>query len=438
MIRAILTATACLWAGIASAAVDIQEVTSGAGHAAWLVEEPSIPFVSLELRFEGGASLDPEGKRGAINLMTGLLEEGAGEMDARAFTAAQEGLAARFSYDVGDDSLSVSARFLTENMDEAVALLRKSLVDPRFDEDAIERVKAQVLASIQSDKTDPDVIAGETFSKQVFGEHPYGSSIEGTPESLAGITREDLFAARDAALATERAFIGAAGDISAEELGALIDRLFADLPQEGPALPEDITVQTEGKTEVVSFATPQSVALFGHSGIDRDDPDFFAAFVMNQILGGGGFEARLMTEVREKRGLTYGVYSYLADKNHAELMMGRVSSSNDRIAEAISVIREEWRRMAEEGVTAEELEAAQTYLTGAYPLRFDGNGPIADILVGMQMQGLSADYVETRNDKVEAVTLEDIRRVAGRLLKPEELYFVVVGEPEGLDATVTQ
>jgi zinc protease len=184
----------------------------------------------------------------------------------------------------------------------------------------------------------------------------------------------------------------------------------------------------------VPFDVPQSVAIFGHEGIARDDPDFFPAFVLNEILGGGGFEARLMEEVREKRGLTYGVYSYLVPKDHASLYLGRVSSANDRIAEAIQVIRDEWSKMAEAGVTEEELEVAKTYLTGAYPLRFDGNGPIANILVGMQMDDLPVDYVNTRNAKIEAITLDDIKRVAARVLKPEALHFVVVGQPEGLDS----
>jgi len=177
--------------------------------------------------------------------------------------------------------------------------------------------------------------------------------------------------------------------------------------------------------------------LFGHAGITRDDPDFFAAFILNRILGGGGFESRLMTEVREKRGLTYGVYSYLVPRDHAALYLGSVASSNDRVAEAIEVIRDEWAKMAAEGVTEAELEAAKTYLTGAYPLRFDGNGPIASIMVGMQMEDLPIDYIATRNDNINAVTLEDIKRVAARILDADALHFVVVGQPEGLATTTT-
>lgn len=429
LIAALLIAAAPL-----RAEIDITEVTSPGGVNAWLVQEETIPFVALELRFKGGGSLDLPGKRGATNLMVGLLEEGAGDLDAREFAERAESLAASFDFDISDDAVSISARFLTENQDEALVLLRDAITQPRFDQAAIDRVKAQIVSGIRSDAQDPDDLVGAAFDSMVFGDHPYGSSIEGTEESVASLTRDDLVSAYKGALARDRVYVGAAGDISAEGLAELMDKLLADLPETGLPQAPDIDVSTEAGVTVVPFDVPQSVAIFGHEGIARDDPDFFAAFVLNEILGGGGFEARLMEEVREKRGLTYGVYSYLVPKDHAALYLGRVSSANDRIAEAIAVIRDEWSKMAENGVTQEELDGAKTYLTGAYPLRFDGNGPIANILVGMQMDGLPVDYVNTRNAQVEAITLEDIKRVAARILKPEALRFVVVGQPEGLDS----
>ena len=416
------------------AEIDITEVTSPGGINAWLVQEESIPFVALELRFKGGASLDLPGKRGATNLMVGLLEEGAGDLDSRAFSERAESLAASFDFDIGDDAVSISARFLVENQDEALALLRDAITQPRFDQDAIDRVKAQIVSVVRSDAQDPDNLVGVAFDTMVFGDHPYGSAIEGTEDSIAALTRDDLIEAHQGALARDRVYVGAAGDISAEELAVVLDKLLADLPETGTPQAAAVDVSTEAGITVVPFDVPQSVAIFGHEGIARDDPDFFPAFVLNEILGGGGFEARLMEEVREKRGLTYGVYSYLVPKDHASLYLGRVSSANDRIAEAIQVIRDEWSKMAETGVTEEELEVAKTYLTGAYPLRFDGNGPIANILVGMQMDDLPVDYVNTRNAKIEAITLDDIKRVAARVLKPEALHFVVVGQPEGLDS----
>ncbi|MEO0939315.1 MAG: pitrilysin family protein [Pseudomonadota bacterium] len=416
----------------ARAEVDIEEVTSPGGITAWLVQEPSIPFTALHIRFRGGATLDREGKRGAMNLMTGLLEEGAGDLDARAFAREMESLAASFSYSVRDDALSIQARFLTENRDDAVALLRSSIKAPRFDPDAIDRVREQVLSGIRSDAVDPNEIATRTWRSMAFGDHPYGSALSGTEQSVTALTRADLLAAHGDIFAKDRMYVGAVGDITPEELGTLLDTLLGDLPETGAPMPEAAVVGIAGGITVVPMDVPQSVAVFGHAGIEQDDDDSFAARVLNQVLGGGGFQSRLTQEVRVERGLTYGVYSFLVPRDLAATYQGQVASANDRIAEAIDVIRAEWARAAAEGVTAEELEAAKTYMTGSYPLQFDGNGTIARIMVGMQMLGLPVDYIATRNEKVDAVTLEDVQRVAASLLDPDGLHFVVVGQPEGL------
>lgn len=436
MIRTFIAAFAAIMLALpAAAAVDIKEVKSPGGLTAWLVEDHSIPFMALEIRFRGGASLDAPGKRGAINLMTGLLEEGAGELDARAFAREVEGLAASISFDVGDDALSISARFLTENRDAAVALLRTAINEPRFDEEAITRVRGQVLTGIASDAKDPDEMANRALDQLAFPDHPYATSLNGTAESVTALTRDDLVAAHRAVLARDRIYIGAVGDITPEELATLLDDLLGALPAEGAPMPPLADVDIPGGVTVIPFETPQSVARFVQRGIKQDDPDYFSAVVLNHALGGGSFESRLMDEVRRKRGLTYGVYSYLAPRDLGEIYAGSVSSSNDRIAEAIEVIRDEWAKVAEAGLTPEEVENAKTYLTGAYPLRFDGNGPIANIMVGMQMLGLPIDYIATRNDRVEAVTVEDVKRVAQELLDPDNLHFVVVGSPEGLQST---
>jgi zinc protease len=358
-------------------------------------------------------------------------------MDARDFSKAADSLATSFDFDASRDSVSVSARFLTENRDASVALLKAALQEPRFDQDAVERVRGQVLSIIASDAKTPSDIAGLTFNRAAFGDHPYAYSINGTAETVSALTRDDLITAHRSVLARDRIYIGAVGDITPEQLGVLIDDLLGDLPASGAPMPTRADVNIPAGVTVVDFATPQSVALFGQRGISQSDPDFFAATILNHVLGGGSFESRLMTEVREKRGLTYGVYSYLAPRDLAEVYMGSVSSANDRIAEAIAVIRDEWTKAATDGITDAELQAAKTYITGAYPLRFDGNGPIANILVGMQMLGLPIDYIATRNDKVYAVTMDDIQRVASELLDPEGLHFVVVGQPEGLETTTT-
>lgn len=419
----------------ATAEVDIKEVITPSGITVWLVEDHSIPFTALELRFRGGTSLDAPGKRGAIYLMTSLLEEGAADLDARSYARALEALAASFGYDAHDDAVAISARFLSENRDEAMEMLYDTIHNPRFDQEAIDRVRAQIVSSLMSNAKDPNSIASAAFSDMAFGDHPYATDGEGTVDTVNALSRDDILDAYHAVFARDRLFVGAVGDITADEVSALVEMLLADLPETGAKMPEATDVLLQGGVRIIEFDTPQSVALFGHSGIDQDDDDFFAAYILNQILGGGSFESRLMTEVREKRGLTYGVYSYLASKDFASLYMGSVASANDRIAEAVSVIQDEWASIQSKGVTQEELDNAKTYLTGAYPLRFDGNSRIAGILVGMQMMGLPIDYIANRNDKVNAVTLADANRVAAELYDPEGLQFVVVGKPVGLEAT---
>ncbi|WP_322895006.1 MULTISPECIES: pitrilysin family protein [unclassified Yoonia] len=435
MLRILTALWVALIASAAQAEIDIQEITSPGGINAWVVEEPSIPFVALEIRFRGGASLDAPGKRGAVNLMAALLEEGAGDLDAQAFQTELESLAARFSFRASDDTISISAQFLTENQDDALALLEQALINPRFDQQALDRVRAQVLAGIASDALNPRSIANAALNAAAFGDHPYGTPLDGTAESVTALTRDDIIAAHQNTLTRDRLYVSVVGDVEADAVGPMLDALLGDLPAEGPASPADVEFGLPGGVTVIDFDNPQSVALFGHEGMKRDDPDFFAAYIMNHVLGAGGFQSRLMTEVREKRGLTYGIGSYLAPMFHAEMILGNVASSNATIAEAIEVTRAEWARMAEEGLTEDELAAAKTYLTGEYPLRFDGNAEIAAMMVGMQMIDLPPDYVINRNDYIEAVTLDEVNRVASELLQPDDLHFIVVGRPEGLVST---
>lgn len=435
MIRALFILACLVLPGLAlpaQAELKIQEVTSPGGITAWLVEDHNIPFTALEIQFRGGSSLDQPGKRGAVNLMTALLEEGAGEMDSVAFAEARDALAAEFHFNANGDGLGISARFLTENRDAAVDLLQQALVRPRFDQDAVDRVRGQVLSILRSNEKDPNALASKAFDALAYGDHPYGSVGDGTIDSVTALTRDDILAAHAAVLARDRVFVAASGDITAEELAVLLDRLLGALPATGAAQPGDAKLLFAGGTTVIDFPSPQSTVLFGQAGIARDDPDFFAAFILNEALGGGRFTARLMSEIREKRGLTYGIGTYLLNMDHADMLMGQFSASNDKVAEAIAVLRDEWKKTASEGISEAELEATKTYLVGSYPLRFNGNGAIAGILVGMQMDGLPIDYAVTRNAKIEAVTMDDIRRVAARLIDPDGLHFVVVGQPQGL------
>lgn len=416
----------------ALAEIRIQEVTSPGGIKAWLVENHDIPFTALNIRFKGGTSLDAPGKRGAVNLMTALIEEGAGNLDSQGFAAARDALAAEFTFDSDQDGVGVSARFLTETRDKAMDLLHQALTQPRFDADAVERVRAQVLQNIAANAKDPDSIGGDILRKQAFGDHPYGTVGDGTEDSVKALTRQDILDAYHGALARDRIYVAAAGDISAKDLGVLLDKLLGDLPATGAPQPGDVALVAKGGVTQQSFPGPQSSITFYQQGVKFQDKDYFAATILNEILGGNGFSSRLMDEVREKRGLTYGIDTSLAAFDHAEILEGSLATSNDKAAEAIGVIRQVWADVAKNGVTQKELDDTKTYLTGAYPLRFDGNKRIASILVGMQMLGLPSDYPSVRNAKVEAVTLDDVNRVARTLLAPDKLTFVVVGDATGV------
>lgn len=429
MIRAVFITIALLAASPLRAEVDIAEVTSPNGIKAWLLEDHTIPFTALNIRFQGGTSLDRAGKRGAVNLMTALIEEGAGDLDAQGFAKARDDLAASFSFGSDADGISVSARFLTENRDAALALLAQALTTPRFDQDAIDRVRGQVLAGIEADAKDPSAIAAALSSAAIYGSHPYGSDDAGTVDSVNALTRQDILAAFVDAIATDRMVIGAAGDMSAAELGAALDGLLGGLPETGAPLPPKASSNFQGGVTVQDFPGPQSTVLFSQGGINVKDPDFMAASLINEIFGGGRFTARLMTELRDKRGLTYGVGTGLASMAYAESMNGSFQASNEKVAEAVDVLRAEWAKMAGGDITQAELDAAKTYMIGAYPLRWDGNGSIASILVGMQINGFAIDYPKTRNDLVRALTLDDVNRVAQRLLQPDQVQITVVGQP---------
>lgn len=430
---ALIAASTAFTPIVATAAAKIQRVVSPGGIEAWLVEEQAIPIVAIEISFDGGSVLDPDGKEGVANLMMGLLEEGAGDLDAVGFAQRADEIAARLGFGSGSESVSLSLRSLTENLDETVDLMRLAIMQPRFDEEPVARVKAQIISSIKSSETDPNSIAGKAFNEMGFPDDPYGRPSEGTIESVTALDVEDLKTARQALLNVGGAHIGVVGDITAAELAPLLDRLLGDLRNEPvEELPMTTFVAPAGVT-VIDLDVPQSVAVFGHAGILRDDPDFIPAYVLNYVLGGGGFASRLTVEVREKRGLSYSVYSYLSPRDRAGLHLGGVATANASMKDSIAVIKDEWRKMAENGVTAEELDKAKRYLTGAYALRFDSNSKIANILVGVQAAGLPIDYTETRNSLVDAVTLDDIKRVAARIMKPDNLSIVVVGRPEGLE-----
>ncbi|MBK8159317.1 MAG: insulinase family protein [Rhodospirillaceae bacterium] len=417
-----------------AAATEIQRVTSPAGIEIWLVEDHTVPVISLAFGFEGGTAADPKGKEGVATLASGLFDEGAGELDSRAFQQRIAELGLDYGFTASADSFTGGLRTLTENKEAAVDLLALALTKPRFDPEPVERMRKQFLISIEGEQRDPRSAAYRTLERKMLGDHPYAQSNYGSKESMSALTPDDLRQFLKDRLTRDHLFVAAAGDINAADLGKLVDRAFAGLPATGvaAAVPEAIVTPT-GSLSVVERDIPQAAVLFAQPGVKRSDKDFFAVYLMNYVLGGGGFSSRLMTELREKRGLTYGINTDLVTLDHVGFLTGSFETPNAKVKESLDLLRAEWQRMAEQGPTAEELESARTYLLGYYPRNLTTTSKAAETLLGIQMDHLGIDYMEKRREEISAVTIDDVKRVAKALLKSDALTVVVAGKPEGLE-----
>jgi len=427
--------SASAWVADAQA-MQIQPVTGASGVEAWLVEDHSVPVVTIRFAFAGGAARDPVGKGGAASMVASLLDEGAGPYDSLAFHRRIDDLAGQLRFSAAQDEFDGSLRSLKQNLFDSADLLRLALAEPRFAPEDIERIRGETLAGLARQAKNPRSLSGRLWMHDAFEKHPYGSSVDGSEESVGAITRDDLAAFAGARFHRSGLLVGIVGDIDKTEAAALIDRVFGDLPKGADETEIAETKPLDDGALVVSrAAVPQSVVTFGQAGPKRDDPAWYAAYVLNEILGGGGFRGRLMKEIREKRGLAYGVSTQLVPYRHAGLIVGNVATENGRVAESIALVREEWRHMREEGPTAVELDNAKTYLTGSFPLGLDSTQHIAGVLVQMQQDKLGIDYLDRRASLIGGVTLDEARSVAKKLFDPGALSFAVVGDPADVEPT---
>jgi zinc protease len=403
------------------------------GIETWHVASDVVPLVAMAFTFEGGAAQDPARKPGVAQMLARLLDEGAGPYDSDAF---QEQLAARaieLSFNAGPDAIGGSLKTLVRHVDEAFDLLRLALVEPRFDESSIDRVKAQTIAGLRYQQNDPGVMATRRFFAEAFPGHPYGHPTSGTIESVETIGRDDLVALHRRILARGRVKVAVVGAIDADRLAALIDGAFGSLPEGDLLAPvPPIALAQRGSRIVVDLDVPQSVIRFGTAGISWREPDFIPAYVLNHILGGGAFTSRLFQEVREKRGLAYSVGTSLVSYRAAAMTWGFTATKNERVGECLEVIAAEMARLRADGPSDEELQKAKDYLVGSYALGFDTSTKIAHNLAQVAFEGLGVEYVARRNELVAAVTQDDIRRAAERILGDDRLLVVIAGRPVGL------
>lgn len=410
--------------------MEIQTFKTDTGIEAWLVEDHSVPLITLRFAFEGGSSQDPVGKEGLANFLTSMLDEGAGSLKSNEFQEKIEELAVKMSFSESKDAFYGRFQTLSKNKDEAFKLLKLAITEPRFDPEPIERMRGQLLANLAFSARNPERVASKAWYAAAFEGHPYGRPASGTETSLKAITRDDLLAYRNNVFAKSNLKVAVVGDITKKELKTILDTVFGPLPSE-PKL--EVVPPTEpkkgGVQKIIEMNVPQSVAVFGTGAMARKDKDFIPAFVLNQIVGGGGFASRLMEEVRERRGLAYSVYSYILPYRHTSIYSGSVATRNDAIMQSLDVVRDQLKSIAENGPTEAELADAKSYLIGSYALRFDTGSKIASQLLGLMEEGFGPDYIDNRNDMISAVTIADVKKVAKRLLDVDNLIVTIVGKP---------
>ncbi|WP_249159228.1 M16 family metallopeptidase [Bradyrhizobium jicamae] len=409
------------------AAAKIQRLVSPGGIEAWFVQDATVPLIAMEYAFAGGASQDPTAKPGVGNMVADLLDEGSGDLDSKTFHERLERRAIELSFSATRDNFRGSLRMLKDNKDEAYELLRSALSAPHFDPVDVERIRGQVLSTLRRESTNPSSIAGRKFLQVAFGDHPYGRQASGTLESVPKIEIADLKDYARRIIAKDTLRVAVVGDVDPDTLGRLLDKTFGGLPAKADLVPvPDVVATKPPQRAFIPLDVPQTVVTFGGPGVRRHDPDFMAAYVVNHILGGGGLSSRLYKEVREKRGLAYSVYETLLWMDHSALFFGNTGTRADRAGETVDAIETEIRRIAEEGPTQKELDEAKSYLKGSQMLALDTSSKLAQAMLQYQLDKLPIDYIEKRNAIVDAVTLDDAKRVAKKLWG-DGLLTVIVG-----------
>jgi zinc protease len=414
----------------AAHAADIQSLRAPRGEQVWYVSDHTLPMIAMSAAIPAGSAYDPAGKYGLATFAASLLDEGAGGLNSTAFQTALSNRAIRLNITPERDYLVITLVTLTDNAKDAFQLLGLALSKPRFDPDAIARVRAQILSSLAQEDEDPPTVAAKAFYKAYFHDHAYAHSVSGDPATVSAINQADLkaFAAEHWVRGDLR--IAVSGDVDAATLTTLLNSAFGRLPAKTPPLPDWPSHIGQPGIQVVPMPVPQPAVVFGMPGLLRSDRDFIPAYVANYILGGGGFSSRLTNEVRVKRGLTYDIATSLESFRRAGILAGDFATKQGSVHQAIDVVRDTLKSFAEDGPTDSELADAKTYLTGSFPLSLSSNVGIVTELNGFQEVGLPVDYVQKRNALIDAVTAADVKRAAKRLFNPRNMTIVISGNPD--------
>ncbi|MEZ5871790.1 MAG: pitrilysin family protein [Nitratireductor sp.] len=426
ILSAVMLALALVVMAPPAAAVEIREVTSPGGITAWLVEDYSAPVITVAVAFQGGSSQDPKGREGMAELTSALFDEGAGPYDSKMFQARIAKLGIELGYRDSRDQFTGVLRTLKEDSADAFEMMRLTLTELHFDENAVDRMKNAIIAGIERKRNSPGAKAGEALRQTLFGDHPYGDPGDGTVESVSAITREELAAHFSRLFARDNLKIAIVGAMTAEEAGQMLDNVFSRLPARAQLAPVVDARVKFGDTLSVEEDIPQSQIVMAYPGVKRDDPEFFAAYIANHILGGGTFSSRLYDEIREKRGLAYSVDSNLSTYDHAAFISVSSATRNDRAGETVDLMRSEIARFAKDGPSEAELEAAKKYIIGSYAINnLDTSAKIASTLLAMQTEQLGIDYIDRREKLIGAVTIDEVRAIATKLFSVKPTLVVV-------------
>lgn len=409
------------------AAAKVQRLVTPGGIEAWFVRDATVPVIAMEYAFGGGAAQDPKDKSGTANMVASLMDEGAGDLDSAAFRERMERRAIELSFNAQRDYLRGSLRMLKDHRDEAFDLARLAVTSPRFDTADVERIRAQIMSGLRRESTNPNALATRKFLQVAFGDHPYSRQSNGSLTDVPKIGVDDIKAYKQRIVARDTLKVSVVGDIDPDTLASLLDKTFGALPAKADLVPvPEIAVSKPPQKAFVTLDVPQTVITFGSPGIKRDDPNFMAAYIVNHILGGGTLSSRLYHEVREKRGLAYGVSSQLIWMQHSGLWIGNTATRADRATETIDTVTSEVKRLAEEGPTQKELDEAKSYLNGSQMLALDTSSKLAGALLQYQLDKMPIDYIEKRSAIIDAVTLDQAKAAAKRLWA-DGLLSVVVG-----------
>ncbi|NKB36321.1 MAG: insulinase family protein [Gammaproteobacteria bacterium] len=419
-----------LVSGSALAGPKIQHWQTSKGTPVYFVEAHELPMVDVQITFDGGSARDPQSAKGLASLTSSLLAEGAAGLDADQISFEFERLGANFGASAGYDSASLSLRSLSDKnkLNSALDTLRKVMSKPDFPEQAIERQRQRFLIGIQRKKQSPSALARDTFYAAVYGKHPYAFPQSGTEESIASIKRKDIVEFHNKYYVARNAVIAIVGDLSQKQAKKLAEKLGAALPKgknAGKLMP--VAELKEARVEAIDHPSTQTHILLGQPGLKRGDPDYFALYVGNHILGGSGLVSQLFKEIREKRALSYSAYSYFSPMREYGPFLAGLSTRADQAEEALQVLRENIESFIERGPSPEQLRAAKKNISGGFPLRIDSNSDILGYVAVIGFYNLPLDYLETFNSNVDAVSAEDVKEAFARRLNPERFVAVLVG-----------